>query len=138
MKKNYPCLNDLQTLKLEKIIMLNKQNVQKLITALRSGEFTQGHRRLRTNNTFCCLGVACEIYRQEIPNTKWKFSMQVGFDDVYQFENEKFHLPLEVQKWLGFATNAGADKDTFLTKMNDSGKNFSEIADYLESLLESS
>ena len=48
--------------------MLNP-NAQKWVDALRSGEYTQGQSCLRKTvegvSTFCCLGVACDIYAQE-------------------------------------------------------------------------
>lgn len=48
----------------------NKENMQKLVDALRSGDYSQASNALRVKNeeggkdTFCCLGVACDLYFQ--------------------------------------------------------------------------
>lgn len=51
-----------------------KTHLARLIEVLRSGELVQGHRQLLTKMTigneivekYCCLGVACKIYSQEV------------------------------------------------------------------------
>lgn len=40
---------------------LDEEFVRKWIEALRSGEYKQGRNQLRTGDSFCCLGVACDI-----------------------------------------------------------------------------
>lgn len=47
--------------------MLN-ENAKKWVQALRSGEYKQGKDALRDNDKFCCLGVACEVYKKENPD----------------------------------------------------------------------
>jgi len=43
-----------------------QKRVRKWIRALRSGKYVQGTGALhRTSNTFCCLGVACDLERPE-------------------------------------------------------------------------
>lgn len=51
--------------------MVNKENVKKFVDALRSGDFKQGRRALRSGDSFCCLGVACELYRRATNKGKW-------------------------------------------------------------------
>lgn len=44
--------------------MLTKEQIKnnrKWIKALRSGRYKQGVKRLRGDDKFCCLGVACDI-----------------------------------------------------------------------------
>ena len=36
-------------------------NAKKWVRALRSGKYKQGREWLRAGDTFCCLGVACEL-----------------------------------------------------------------------------
>jgi hypothetical protein len=45
-----------------------------LLEALESGEYKQGKDRLRTlsNNTFCCLGVACDVYDIKNNKSMWR------------------------------------------------------------------
>ena len=40
---------------------VQKARVQKLVDALRSRKYKQGVGRLRIDDKFCCLGVACDI-----------------------------------------------------------------------------
>ena len=35
------------------------------VDALRSGKYDQGHGQLREQNSFCCLGVLCDIYSED-------------------------------------------------------------------------
>jgi hypothetical protein len=111
----------------------------KLIAALRSGEFKQGKLRLRpTSNTFCCLGVACELYRRETGQGEWV----PAHDDEAHPSLQEFVMPDEgttsgvlspsVRKWLGWASDKGSTSEACLAERNDSGATFSEIADLIE------
>lgn len=40
---------------------IQKRRVRKWIAALRSGEYKQGHRVLKSSAGYCCLGVACVV-----------------------------------------------------------------------------
>jgi hypothetical protein len=99
---------------------------KKWLAALRSGEFEQGKRRLRTHDGshYCCLGVACQI------------SELGSYTDCAYIVNKDprpYELPKEVQTWLGLKTPNGAfGVDQSLAKMNDDGISFSHIADYIE------
>jgi len=109
-------------------------NAQKLIDALRSGEFEQTTGRLKNFEVwaFCCLGVACELYRQAQP--------EEGGWHKTKFLGCSASLPEQVKNWLGFRNNAGGfspysnDNDIkSLVGMNDNGYTFTEIADLIES-----
>ena len=39
----------------------NKENIQKWVDGLLSGEYEQGRGKLNKDGKFCCLGVACEV-----------------------------------------------------------------------------
>ncbi len=102
----------------------------KWIEALRSGNFKQVGGALRSYDGFCCLGVACEVYKKEL-HGKWiKYETRNIFrtDD---FETTTGCLGPKLLKLLGLT----GKQETELIGMNDSGgKTFNEIADYLESL----
>ena len=54
-----------------------RQHIREWVAALRSGEFQQGYGWLRRQPIhgdpfYCCLGVACELYRRENPGTTWE------------------------------------------------------------------
>lgn len=79
----------------------NKERIQKLVDALRSGEFEQTNYCLRKGtNAFCCLGVACEIFRRETAQGAWE---RHGFriDEIL----EDVTLPGSVQCWFGFSSD---------------------------------
>jgi hypothetical protein len=106
--------------------MPNKQNIQKWVDALRSGDYKQGTGRLKSeNNTYCCLGVACEI--SELG--KWENEDGIGNIDfpLYLTDNDKpaeCYLPAPVRDWLGLdsadpTVNFNEEQEP-LTELNDS------------------
>lgn len=106
-------------------------NAQKLVIALRSGEFEQTQGHLRDESGHCCLGVACELYRREVGG-EWKNN---GFIVPGSSFAEHFALPQPVRAWLGFRDDIGtydADESEALTDDNDDGKSFASIADIIE------
>ncbi len=122
---------------------MNSQIKQQWITALRSGEYTQGRWNLQSMEGFCCLGVLCDVYAKET-NTEWK----VKTADVdktftyYYFDDQSTHLPESVVKWAGldhaspiikFANANGNIKP--LAVLNDEGSTFEEIAQLIEEQL---
>jgi hypothetical protein len=116
--------------KKEQNSMLNK-NALKWIEALRSGKFKQGKNALRAGDSFCCLGVACELYRKTRKKGFIKWDDQNNFHTL----SDKRHtfLPKSVQAWLGLTSNWGElNHDGSLAILNDEGKTFNEIADIIE------
>jgi hypothetical protein len=110
---------------------MNKEIKEKWIAALRSGNYKQGIRRLRTiNDEYCCLGVLCDI--MEIPAT----ISNRDFDSCYGYDGEVSVLPKSITLKTGVDTHGrfrnDDDKEELLTKLNDEGKNFKEIADVIE------
>jgi hypothetical protein len=121
-------------------------NAEKWLEALESGEFQQGRGRLRhgercQEDRYCCLGVACEVYRRETGNGEWVYPdggewfpcFRVG--DGYLADGT---LPLPVSAWLGLRTFSGfyggeLGMDSSLTSRNDGGASFKEIADIVRS-----
>jgi hypothetical protein len=110
-------------------------NAKKWVAALRSGEYKKGRHFLRTGDTYCCLGVACDLYDK----TGW----ELGMDDVYVYkvkedgglEITETELPLLVSQWLGLASYSGYYSESSLVVDNDlfQGKTFEEIAAIIES-----
>ena len=100
--------------------------------------FQQASRKLREGEAFCCLGVACELYRRETGkgdwevgnNGKWRFRINVCGRSVT-------YLPNAVVDWLGLASNSGYFKRAgvfvSLASMNDDGKSFQTIAATIKS-----
>lgn len=100
---------------------LNKME-QKLVDALRSGSYLQTQYRLRGDNTYCCLGVACDISGLG----EWT-RFDLGFD--WDYMGHSGLLPQEVADLFGW-NRRQADA---LSNRNDDGRTFAEIADFIES-----
>lgn len=106
----------------------------KWVESLRSGEYRQGTHSLRDNvGGFCCLGVACDLFRKEEGVGEW------DEDRNFYTGSERVHgvLPCLVRDWLGLREEMGhygqAGSGTALYIDNDRGKSFAEIADIIES-----
>jgi hypothetical protein len=113
------------------------------ITALRSGEYTQGYRALcrvdHNNNSksYCCLGVLCDLYQKnQTKNKKKKLSVkpETTGSTVIAFDSNSGVLPQAVQNWAGMSSFNGhiPGGGPNLVKMNDNGKTFIEISDQIE------
>jgi len=89
--------------------MLN-ENAKKWVKALRSGEFKQGTGYLRKGDKFCCLGVACAVYQDEVGTLEVKVSLRGAGEgsDVTSFNSLEGQLPTEVRNWLGLDDGQGA------------------------------
>lgn len=120
-------------------------NAKKWVEALRSGEFTQAQRTLQTKEQeYCCLGVACELYRRETGEGEWIERFDVSLTGLYFAPGNKRHgsnsfLPPVVQEWIGLNGAAGEfddsdinDDSTTLAEMNDEGNTFDQIATVIE------
>ena len=82
---------------------------------LRSGSYLQGQNFLRTNNMYCCFGVLCDV----IDPSKWNGNI---------FSRSHYVPPRYIREYAGL-TN---EQEQTLVRMNDAGKTFKEIADYIE------
>jgi len=120
-----------------------QENVEKWVEALESGEFEQTQGALRAGDSYCCLGVACEVYRRETGRGRW---IQVEYTDTREFlaEDSPFEegsvavMPGPVARYFNIESNPslmyGSD-DGKLKKslyaaasLNDKGVPFVEIA----------
>lgn len=125
--------------------MSNKMNPeikQKWVEALRSGEYTQGSEALYRidENSFCCLGVLCDIRRKEL-NQDFSF-----FDEILEDTGGEEYLPRQIVDWAEFSINYVSRCDfgyrveipenkEVLDQLNDDGVSFLEIADKIEKYL---
>ena len=120
---------------------------QEWIEALRSGDYEQGVGALRKANgtdTFCCLGVLCDLYQDATGKGEWK---RPEHREQYHFrtagDKGRGVLPDDVRDWAGLDVNQGAvlspdalpdDKSAAynLTSLNDADYSFDDIADVIE------
>lgn len=113
------------------------ENMKLWVEALRSGEYKQGKGQLaiRKEDTFCCLGVACEIA------AKNGAELEIRNDgDFRYYDDHETDLPPSVFAWLGL----GPDEDTLdvrtkaseytdVITLNDQLEwSFEDIADAIE------
>ena len=132
---------------------MKKTVMKKWIKALRSGKFKQGKGQLKQTNpqgkvNHCCLGVLCELYNEEmIKNKKKKLKEAIesyGFGEkemTYSFDGRGGLLPKKVMNWSGVSTDEGKFYDSTeplsLVEVNDEGKRFTTIANFIEKNWES-
>jgi hypothetical protein len=102
---------------------------ERWLKALESGSYKQGLGFLKHSNFYCCLGVACELFKQEL-------ALRETFDSsgCFKFDGEDRVLPFAVQKHLRLKTKVGHMKLHYyssLADLNDNGKTFAEIAKFI-------
>lgn len=120
---------------------------QKWVAALRSGEYKQARKQLRSDDSsgYCCLGVLCELFRLETGRGQWglNFSGQMSFGD--EICREAGIPTAAVRNWAGL-TDANPDVVLSLFDINigtydslaggnDAGLSFLDIADVIEAQL---
>ncbi|MDZ8105088.1 MAG: hypothetical protein RM338_05610 [Nostoc sp. DedQUE12a] len=113
---------------------MNKQLIEKWIDALRSGEYKQARCQLRDGDTFCALGVACDI------------SGMMNWEEYFVNDSSEM-MPLDVAAQYGFIAinerlkeSLGIPKSYYcpsfqsaVTSLNDEFHlDFDEIADLIE------
>lgn len=105
------------------------------VAALRSGEYKQGQHYLRFNDSFCCLGVLCNLHAQAHPD------IAAAQHSPMRYLGHTSALPSAVQEWAGlpheydgaFVTIRGSL--AHLAIHNDNGRTFDEIATAIEEQL---
>lgn len=80
--------------------MANRERVGLLVTALRSGDYEQGRGMLHNipANTWCCLGVACDVARRNGLDLKSE-----NAHGSERFEGNGSDLPWMVRDWYEFS-----------------------------------
>jgi len=110
---------------------MKKQVAQKWADALKSGKYKQGKNVLRSGDSFCCLGVLCDIYRTNASGG-WNGIRFVAPDGT----SSEIELPSAVRVWAGMKSpnpvNPLGVGPTTLSCMNDEGMTFLEIADIID------
>lgn len=113
---------------------MKKKIKDQWLEALRSGDYEQGEEYLHYDDKFCCLGVLCDIYIKENPESEdW------DGDAEPTFYGNAYTLPQEVLSWSGLEHEnpkvPHLDKlDTIsLSHLNDDYHlSFEKIADLIE------
>lgn len=109
---------------------------EKLVEALRSGDYTQTRGALRRLDGHCCLGVLCDLHRIHTGAGEWAkmpTEFDVGDDAIVYKSNgfEQVGTPsTEVMEWAGL----GVFNVSEMANRNDDGQTFAQIADYVAGL----
>lgn len=106
---------------------------QKWMVALKSGEFSQAKGQLKDGDSYCCLGVACELYRRETSQGDWE-------ENTFRLGGTHEELPPhEIADYFGwneykgkYSLEIGDMKPSTIPVLNDEGISFTEIATAFE------
>ena len=113
---------------------IHQQRLRLWAEILRSGKYQQAKGRLRRGNSYCCLGVACDIYRKETGKGQWDsaFRFQIGNLKGCSF------LPFNVKEWFGLKHACDMEllscNDFDRKRSNLSGIGFPEIAQLIDEI----
>jgi hypothetical protein len=110
------------------------------VKALRSGKYKQTRFCLRdeVDDSYCCLGVLCDLYAKEHKDAKWKDDMgDIGFIASKGSNFESRVLPKKVTQWAGINSIGKLNKPhASLIELNDDCKySFKKIAKVIEEQL---
>ena len=116
--------------------MMSREEIRReWIRRLRSGEILQGNGVLCQDGRYCCLGVlseiACEIGMAGSITDHEKTKIFIANDGEKQYT----YLMDSVVNLVGLLDNMGSqigDRINCLSRLNDNGYTFTEIADLLE------
>ncbi len=125
---------------------MNSEIKAKWVAALRSGDFTQGTGALNYDGRYCCLGVLCELGRQEgvvEKEVEGLFGQYVSKDS----ERSTSILPYSIRQWAGLGDSPEVvipdpeevyERGSIVTliELNDTLRlSFADIADIIEEML---
>ena len=105
---------------------MKKEIKDRWVQALRSGEYKQGKGVLRQGENFCCLGVLCDITKEEL-GIEWTHARYGNYID-----GERVVLPPRVRDYAGLTKRNPEIEGMTLSDTNDSGADFDVIADLIE------
>ena len=110
---------------------MKKEIKKQWIEALLSKDYKQTKGKLHDSNGYCCLGVLCQLHCLATSG-QWKQLPNMTSEvKVYSYLGEECTLPDEVVDWANLETEdyiEGENPITTLTRMNDDGKSFRQIA----------
>ena len=124
---------------------MKKEIKDKWVAALRSGEYQQAYGRLRDDNSFCCLGVLCDISglgKWVNESGSWHYSITGCYKyrralpgflcKEFEIASSAAKLKEQVVKKESLGKLAHLVVGNSLSGLNDAGVPFKEIADIIE------
>ena len=108
---------------------MKREIATRWVEALRSGDYKQTTNALRRGDSFCCLGVLCNLHAQDHPE------IAAAQPTTGRYMGADSEPPDEVVAWAGLESNCGIldGYPLALTELNDdAGWNFVQIAAHIE------
>jgi len=110
---------------------MKRSIAKKWIVALKSGNYKQGLGQLKEEDTYCVLGVLCDLYIKDTGRGKW------GANGFYgQGSSSGSSLVSEVRNWAGMTTSNGKYNGESLMSRNDEGSSFIDLAKVIKNNVE--
>ena len=111
---------------------MNRELRDKWCHELRYGNLSQGEGALRCDGKYCCLGVLCNI----VDPDAWSEPScgDIEYNDVFYYtlhDADSKILPTLLREHLGITV----EEQCYIIQMNDNGRTFNEITDYIEEFL---
>lgn len=117
-------------MKVNKVINRSRDEVFDIwLTALRSGKYQQTQHRLKRDNSFCCLGVLCDLAVKD-GGRPWSSPEQLYV--IASITPSEGLPPAEISRFM-FGDEHWVISN-FIAETNDSGLNFEEMANLIESI----
>ena len=114
---------------------MDKEKKKRWVEALRSGGYRQGKSRLCKDDSYCCLGVACDLFVDDywVESGLKAGEYYIGERTVtkYPFWRECMSSQMPRAKDLK-AIGLTKEQAEDLASRNDAGDSFKEIADHIE------
>jgi hypothetical protein len=86
---------------------MNPEVKAKWIAALESGEYKKGKLALRDkDDSFCCLGVLCDLYAKETGKGTWvlqnyNYKFDANTEEDTSLGRSSLYAPMQVAEWSG-------------------------------------
>lgn len=109
---------------------MNADLKAKWIAALRSGDYRQVQGYLHNEGGFCCLGVLCDL--AAVPFTEGPSDDTDGLVRFYDFGARHRNEEMICGDMREGLKTGFSDLALELAEMNDHGRSFAEIADWIE------
>lgn len=120
---------------------MNEEIKGNWVSALKSGDYTQGDGHLKRGDKYCCLGVLCDLAAKagvvETDEHVYDGTFYRAVNDPY--DGSTLVLPEAVMEWAGLDSRNPVvdteDGQESLADLNDGEVPFSEIADIIDEQL---
>ena len=101
----------------------HRSRIRRWVRALRSKRYEKTEGTLRDAGGWCCLGVACDVYRKATGLGTWEVDSDGVINGAFKTENERGHgnMPNVVTEWFGLGGPHRGDPFLILSRMDKDG-----------------